>query len=118
MITNPLGTALQPCCQNPSTGFYRDGYCRTGPGDFGVHTVCAQVTVEFLQFSKTMGNDLSTPRPEFDFPGLKPGDYWCLCVTRWIEALDAGKAPSVKLEACHLSALEYVDLDILKANSI
>ncbi|MFK7849515.1 MAG: DUF2237 family protein [Akkermansiaceae bacterium] len=118
MITNALGTALEVCCHNPTTGFYRDGYCRTGPGDHGLHTVCAQVTEEFLTFSKARGNDLSTPRPEFDFPGLNPGDFWCLCVTRWAEALDAGKAPRVKLEACHLSVLEYVDLDVLKKHAI
>jgi|GEM_PF-361953 len=117
MITNVLGTELKSCCTDPITGFYRDGYCRTGPGDIGLHTVCAQVTTEFLEFSKNRGNDLSTPRPEFDFPGLKDGDIWCLCVQRWVEALEAGKAPKVNLEASHLSVLEFADLDSLKAHS-
>ena len=117
MITNVLGTALKPCCTNPVTGYFRDGYCRTGHGDHGLHTVCAKVTAEFLDFSKQRGNDLSTPRPEYDFPGLKPGDLWCLCVTRWTEALSADLAPPVILEACQLSTLEYVDLEVLKEHS-
>ncbi|WP_309396040.1 DUF2237 family protein [Cerasicoccus maritimus] len=116
--TNVLGTALQCCCQDPMTGFYRDGYCRTGPGDEGLHTVCAEMTAEFLDFSRRTGNDLSTPYPEFGFPGLEPGDRWCLCVTRWAEALTAGVAPPVILEACHNSALEFVDLDQLKAHAL
>ncbi|MDP4624473.1 MAG: DUF2237 domain-containing protein [Akkermansiaceae bacterium] len=116
MITNVLGSELKSCCNAPLTGYFRDGYCRTGHGDHGLHTVCAMVTDDFLKFSKTAGNDLSTPRPEFDFPGLKDGDKWCLCVTRWTEALAAGKAPPVVLEASHLSVLEYVDLDVLKAH--
>lgn len=114
MITNVLGTPLASCCTDPMTGFFRDGFCRTGGGDHGLHTVCAKVSEEFLAFSKAAGNDLSTPRPEFGFPGLKDGDHWCLCVTRWVEALDAGKAPPIVLEACHLSVLEYVDLAVLK----
>jgi uncharacterized protein (DUF2237 family) len=117
MITNVLGTPLQSCCTDPVTGYFRDGFCRTGSGDHGLHTVCARMTADFLEFSKSMGNDLSTPRPEFDFPGLSAGDLWCLCVTRWVEAHSAGKAPSVILNACHLSVLEYVDLDILKAHA-
>lgn len=100
------------------TGFYRDGYCRTGPGDHGVHTVCTRVTEEFLKFSKARGNDLSTPRPEYDFPGLTEGDCWCLCVLRWKEALDAGCAPQVVLEACHISSLEFVDLADLQAHAV
>lgn len=118
MITNILGTPLKSCCTDPLTGYFRDGYCRTGSGDHGLHTVCAKVTKEFLTFSKQRGNDLSTPRPEFDFPGLKPGDLWCLCVTRWTEALDANLAPPVVLEACHLSVLEYVDLEVLKEHGV
>lgn len=100
------------------TGFYRDGYCRTGPGDYGVHTVCVVITDEFLNFSKAMGNDLTTPRPEMDFPGLKPGDRWCLCVQRWQEALEAGMAPHVVLEASHMSALEFVDREDLIAYAV
>lgn len=100
------------------TGFYRDGYCRTGPGDRGLHTVCAVMTDAFLRFSKNQGNDLSTPYPEADFPGLRAGDHWCLCVTRWVEALDADCAPQVVLEATHLSVLEFVDLESLKAYAV
>ncbi len=99
------------------TGFFRDGCCRTGRGDVGVHVVCARVTEEFLAWSKGRGNDLSTPRPEFEFPGLKPGDQWCLCAARWKEALDAGKAPMVVLEATHESALEFLDLADLQAHA-
>lgn len=100
------------------TGFYRDGYCRTGPGDHGLHTVCAQVTREFLDFSARRGNDLITPRPELDFPGLEPGDRWCLCVERWREAFEAGCAPPVVLEATHASALEFVNLEDLRAHAL
>jgi len=100
------------------TGFYRDGYCRTGPGDYGLHTVCAVMTEDFLRFSAAMGNDLSTPRPEMDFPGLKPGDRWCLCVQRWQEALEAGMAPQVVLEASHMSALEFVNREDLMAYAV
>lgn len=117
MRTNVLGTALISCCQNPMTGFYRDGYCRTGPGDHGLHTVCAVMTEDFLAFSKAQGNDLSTPRPEYEFPGLIEGDRWCLCVTRWAEALEAGMAPQVVLEATHTSALEFVDLADLQEHA-
>ena len=117
MPSNVLGTPLKGCCNDPMTGFYRDGYCRTGPDDKGLHTVCAQVTEEFLKFSKRMGNDLSTPRPEYDFPGLKPGDKWCLCAARWQEAFEAGCAPDVVLEATHESALEFIDLESLKAHA-
>jgi uncharacterized protein (DUF2237 family) len=108
--TNVLGGPLQCCCMRPVTGFYRDGYCRTGPGDVGLHTVCVEVTDDFLEFSRLRGNDLSTPMPEFGFPGLVAGDRWCLCVTRWHEALMAGQAPKVNLAASHISVLEFVDL--------
>lgn len=118
MPTNVLGKELECCCRSPETGFYRDGFCRTGPGDHGLHTVCAQMTREFLDFSKMRGNDLTTPHPEHLFPGLKPGDRWCLCVTRWQEALDAGVAPPVFLAATHTSALEFVDLEDLKAHAL
>ena len=111
---NVLGTELQCCCLAPKTGYFRDGYCRTDAGDFGRHTICAQVTAAFLEFSKNQGNDLSTPRPEFDFPGLQPGDRWCLCARRWKEAWHHDMAPDVVLEACHESALEIVDLDTLQ----
>lgn len=117
MQTNVLGGPLQRCCGNPATGFFRDGYCRTGPGDTGLHTVCARMTLDFLEFSRAQGNDLITARPEFGFPGLQPGDLWCLCVERWREALLAGHAPPVVLEACHLSALEFVDIEDLKAHA-
>src|ERR687889_786162 len=101
--TNVLGGKLECCCRDPLTGFYRDGYCRTGPGDVGLHTVCVQVTDEFLAFSRVRGNDLSTPAPEFGFSGLVEGDRWCLCVTRWQEAFEAGRAPLVNLAATHIS---------------
>lgn len=118
MPKNVLGSDLQPCCHVPMTGFYRDGLCRTGPGDVGLHVLCAQVTEEFLEFSKSRGNDLSTPQPAMAFPGLEPGDRWCLCVTRWKEAFEAGVAPPVVLEATHISALEFVDLEDLKAHAV
>lgn len=115
---NVLGGDLQLCCSAPVTGFYRDGYCRTGLEDVGLHTVCASVTDEFLAFSKQAGNDLSTPRPEFDFPGLEAGDCWCLCVTRWKEALEAGVAPPVKLTSTHMSTLEFVSLEDLMSHAL
>ncbi|MDX2096589.1 MAG: DUF2237 domain-containing protein [Leptolyngbyaceae cyanobacterium bins.59] len=115
---NVLGTPLELCCSSPMTGFYRDGFCNTGGGDFGAHVVCAQVTEEFLIFSRAKGNDLMTPVPAFNFPGLKPGDRWCLCASRWKEALDAGKAPPILLSATHASALEYVSLSELKQYAI
>ncbi len=118
MPSNVLGTDLHSCCRDPLTGFYRDGYCRTGPGDTGLHSVCARVTAEFLEFSRRRGNDLVTPRPEYDFPGLKPGDGWCLCVTRWQEALEAGCAPPVDLEATHASTVEFVTLEELRAHAL
>lgn len=111
---NVLGGPLAPCSQDPLTGFFRDGACRTGPSDSGMHVVCAQVTDDFLRFSASRGNDLMTPMPMYRFPGLKPGDRWCLCALRWREALEAGVAPPVVLEATHLSALVYLSLDDLK----
>ncbi|MBD1830643.1 DUF2237 domain-containing protein [Microcoleus vaginatus GB1-A2] len=115
--TNVLGGKLETCCTSPMTGYYRDGKCNTGGGDFGAHTLCAQLTEEFLQFTKSNGNDLSTPVPEFNFPGLKPGDCWCLCASRWKEAMDAGVAPPVVLAATHALTLEYVSLDELKQHA-
>ena len=111
---NVLGGELESCSMAPVTGFFRNGCCETGPHDVGMHTVCAVMTAEFLAFSKAMGNDLSTPRPEFAFPGLKPGDRWCLCAPRWKEALDAGMAPQLVLEACHEETLAIVPLGVLK----
>lgn len=111
---NVLGEPLQPCGRDPVTGFYRDGCCNTGPEDVGSHTVCAEMTEAFLAFSEERGNDLSTPRPEFGFAGLRPGDRWCLCALRWREAYAAGRAPRVVLAATHERALEVVDLFDLK----
>jgi len=118
MAKNVLGTELQSCCASPMTGFYRDGMCNTGLGDLGVHVVCAQMTEEFLRFSKGRGNDLSTPQPDLGFPGLKAGDRWCLCVQRWQEAFEAGVAPPVVLGATHMAALEFVDLEDLRAHAL
>ena len=115
---NVLGTPLESCCTSPVTGFYRDGFCHTGPHDAGSHTVCAKVSAEFLAFSKRTGNDLSTPRPEYGFSGLKPGDKWCVCVSRWEQAFLAGVAPPVALEATHEGALEVVALEELKAHAL
>ena len=115
---NVLGEKLEVCCTSPMTGFYRNGKCDTGTEDRGVHVVCAQVTEEFLSFTKSKGNDLSTPNPMSDFPGLKPNDKWCLCASRWKEAKDAGVAPPVILSATHTSALEYVSLEELKESAL
>ncbi len=115
---NVLGEDLAVCCTSPMTGYYRDGFCNTGGGDYGVHVVCAQVTAAFLTYTKSQGNDLSTPAPAYAFPGLKPGDRWCLCAARWKEALDDGFAPPVVLEATHASALEHVSLAELKEKAI
>jgi len=115
---NVLGEPLTGCCTDPVTGFYRDGYCRTGPGDTGVHTVCAEMTAEFLEFTKSRGNDLSTPVVEYQFPGLKPGDRWCLCAARWKEAYDAGVAPPVVLAASHISSLEFATLEELREHAV
>jgi uncharacterized protein (DUF2237 family) len=111
---NVLGGELQLCSRDPVTGFFRNGCCETGPEDVGIHTVCAIMTAEFLEFSARMGNDLSTPMPRFGFPGLQPGDRWCLCAPRWKEALDAGAAPQLILEACHEETLAIVPLGVLK----
>jgi len=110
---NVFGEPLAECCTKPMTGFYRDGSCNTGPEDLGLHTVCTKVDAAFLAFSRAAGNDLSTPVPEFGFPGLKPGDCWCLCAERWKEALEAGKAPKVRLTATHEATLEIVPLEVL-----
>ena len=115
---NALGELLAPCSEEPLTGFYRDGCCNTGPEDFGSHTVCTRVTADFLEFSRAAGNDLSTPHPEFGFPGLRPGDQWCLCAARWQEALKAGAAPLVVLQATHASALRIVKLADLKRHAV
>lgn len=117
MAKNVLGTDLETCSTDPMTGFFRDGCCNTGADDHGLHTVCAQVTEKFLEFSKSRGNDLSTPMPMYDFPGLREGDRWCLCVTRWVEAYEAGMAPLVNLNATHISALEFVDLQVLQQHA-
>ncbi|MEM9757131.1 MAG: DUF2237 domain-containing protein [Pseudomonadota bacterium] len=115
---NVLGTTLEPCSNEPKTGFFRNGCCDTGPLDTGSHTVCAVVTAEFLAFSKYVGNDLSTPRPEYDFPGLKPGDRWCLCAARFLQAHNEGVAPKVHLAATHHRALDVVPMDVLTAHSL
>ena len=111
---NVFGEALATCCTAPMTGFYRTGCCETGPEDRGAHVVCVEVTAGFLEFSRARGNDLSTPMPAFGFPGLKPGDRWCLCAARWQEALEAGVAPRVVLTATHERALEQIALADLK----
>ena len=110
---NVLGTPLQSCCNEPMTGYFRDGYCRTGPSDYGVHTVCAVMTEKFLNYTVTCGNDLKTPNPQFRFPGLQPGDKWCLCAERWKEAEEAGVAPKVILESTDKKTLDFVSLDVL-----
>lgn len=115
---NVLGTELQECSRAPLTGFYRTGSCETGAEDLGLHLVCIRATEEFLAFSQARGNDLSTPAPEFDFDGLKPGDRWCLCAPRWQEALEADAAPPVFLEATHILALEFIDLADLKRYAV
>ena len=114
---NVLGTELQPCGTDPLTGFYRDGCCNTGADDPGVHVVCAVVTEDFLDLSLSQGNDLITAHPEHGFPGLTPGDRWCLCAARWAEALEAGAAPRVVLEATHARALEWIDIEDLRAHA-
>ncbi|NJL11652.1 MAG: DUF2237 domain-containing protein [Microscillaceae bacterium] len=115
---NVLGTALQTCSLDPLTGFYRDGCCHTGAEDRGTHVVCAKVSAEFLAFTRSRGNDLSTPIPHFRFPGLKPGDCWCLCALRWREAYEAGCAPPVMLAATHALALQYIPLEALMAHAL
>lgn len=114
---NVLGETLMPCSHEPLTGFFRDGCCNTGPMDRGLHTVCVTVTSDFLQYSFSRGNDLITPRPDFSFPGLKPGDKWCLCASRWEEARRMGIAPPVHLDATHSKTLEIVELSDLKSHA-
>jgi uncharacterized protein (DUF2237 family) len=115
---NVLGGELRACCFDPLTGYFRDGSCRTTADDLGTHVICARVTGEFLAFSLARGNDLVTPRPDFRFRGLKPGDRWCLCALRWLEALDAGVAPPVILEATHERTLDLVPLEVLKRHAL
>lgn len=115
---NVLGTELQPCSYDPMTGYYRTGCCENRGDDPGMHTVCCRVTADFLDFERVQGNDLSTPRPEFGFAGLQPGDQWCVCADRWREALEAGAACAVVLEATHMSTLEYVDLADLQRHAV
>ena len=118
MAQNVLGGELSPCCFEPMTGYLRDGYCNTLAMDTGTHVVCAVITQEFLVFTRSKGNDLSTPIPQWQFPGLKPGDKWCLCISRWLEAEKAGCAPAVVLEATHFKALEFTTLELLKQYAI
>lgn len=115
---NVLGGVLRACSNEPTTGFYRTGRCETGPRDTGRHVVCAEMTEAFLEFTKEQGNDLSTPRPDWEFPGLEPGDRWCLCAARWQEALEAGVAPPVFLAATHEHALQMLNLEDLKAHAV
>jgi len=113
MARNVLGGELQACCFSPVTGFYRDGHCKTAPDDIGTHVICAQVTQAFLEFSRSQGNDLIAPEPLYNFPGLRPGDRWCLCAFRWREAMLADAAPLIVLEATHEKALQFVPLEVL-----
>ena len=115
---NVLGSKLEVCSLHPMTGFYRNGCCETDENDMGLHTVCAEMTNEFLEFSKSVGNDLSTPRPEFDFRGLVQGDFWCLCASRWQQAFESGKAPKVKLSSTNIATLNICNLDDLKKHAI
>lgn len=114
---NVLGGPLEPCSFKPMTGFFRDGCCNTDENDFGSHTVCAVLTDEFLTFSRSRGNDLSTPRPEFEFPGLRAGDRWCLCAARWREAYEAGQAPKVILVSTHEAALRYASIEAFQKHA-
>lgn len=118
MPLNVLNTELQPCSVDPLTGWFRDGSCRTDDMDHGTHVVCARMTAAFLAYTKSKGNDLSTPRPAYDFPGLKPGDQWCLCAVRWREAWQAGVAPPVVLESTHARALQFVSLEVLRGFAV
>lgn len=115
---NVIGGVLEPCCTNPLTGWFRNGRCETEPADVGRHVVCVHATAEFLEFSKRVGNDLSTPRPEYAFPGVKPGDRWCVCAARWLEAYEAGVAAPVILAATEESALEVIPLEALKSHAL
>ncbi|KAA2219362.1 MULTISPECIES: DUF2237 family protein [Maribacter] len=117
-LKNVLGTTLIACCHKPKTGFYRDGFCKTGVEDVGTHVVCAIMSKEFLEYTKSMGNDLSTPIPQWNFPGLQEGDKWCLCISRWLQAEKVGKAPKVLLEATHIKALKFTSLEILSAYAV
>lgn len=114
---NVLGTELEICSTDPMTGWHRSGYCRTDNNDFGTHTMCSVMTAEFLEYTKSQGNDLSNPAPQYNFPGLKPGDKWCICALRWREAFQAGKAPKVVLEASDEKTLEYNTLDEIQSNN-
>ena len=115
---NVIGTTLQTCSTKPLTGFFRDGCCNTGADDLGLHLVCCRVTADFLAHQKSIGNDLSTPMPHYGFPGLRPGDRWCVCVTRWKQSFEAGVIAPVVLEATHVSTLEFVDLEDLQRHSV
>ncbi len=115
---NIYGETLESCSEEPMTGFFRDGCCNTADEDLGMHTVCVKLTADFLNFSASRGNDLSTPRPEFNFPGLQPGDRWCLCATRWLEAHQAGMAPRVYVRSTHERTLEVVPLELLSAMAV
>jgi len=118
MTKNVFGNPIASCCTDPMTGFYRDGKCVTGPEDHGTHIVCAQMTEEFLVYTKRKGNDLSTPLPAYNFPGLKAGDCWCLCISRWLQAVEAGVAPPINLSATHEKALEYATIELLELYSL
>ena len=115
---NVFGEEIETCCESPITGFFRDGFCHTDDTDEGIHTVCVSMTEDFLEFSKSKGNDLSTPRPEFNFPGLKEGDSWCLCAERWVEAYEASVAPKLYIKRTNLRTLDIVPLEILKKFAI
>jgi uncharacterized protein (DUF2237 family) len=115
---NVVGGKLLPCSVEPLTGFYRNGCCSTGPEDIGSHTVCVILTAEFLEFSSSVGNDLSTPRPEYGFAGLRPGDRWCLCASRWLEAHNVGRAPDVVLGATHARALDIIPIELLTSRAV
>ncbi len=118
MARNVLAKKLETCCKEPLTGFLRNGKCDTCSEDVGMHTVCAEMTAEFLAFSSSRGNDLSTPMPDFGFSGLKPGDRWCICLGRWLEAVEAGVAPPISLRATHVSVIEHVSMDVLTAHAL
>ena len=115
---NVFGEEIETCCESPITGFFRDGFCHTDDTDEGIHTVCVSMTKDFLEFSKSKGNDLSTPRPEFNFPGLKEGDSWCLCAERWVEAYEVSMAPKLYIKRTNLRTLDIVPLEILKKFAI
>ena len=115
---NVFGEEIETCCESPITGFFRDGFCHTDDTDQGVHTICVSMTEDFLEFSKSKGNDLSTPRPEFNFPGLKEGDNWCLCAERWVEAYEVSMAPKLYIKKTNLRTLDIVPLNILKKFAI